>query len=125
MKRIPKTVFEQKITNAAAAALKAAEETVTISRKNLTLEILVALLGGIVIGMFLSPRKKITYKIACDNGARVKPCDNCPDIYVGEETEEPEYADEDDDIEDAADDEIADDIPQKEELENNGKFIKL
>ena len=52
---------------AAAKAAKLAEGEVVISRKMFMLEIAVAALGGIVLGMFLSPRKTCTYKIASCN----------------------------------------------------------
>lgn len=109
MNRIAAAVAEKKIkeaanivTKTASEVVKKSEENVTMSRKMLMLEIAVALLGGIVIGMFLSPRKKVTYKIASNN--RINAEDDDDD-------DEGEYYE--DDEEDAGDD------------DRNGKFIKL
>ena len=46
---------------------KLGEEDIIISRKVFSLEIAVAVLGGIVLGMLISPRKKVSYKIASNN----------------------------------------------------------
>lgn len=102
MEKIAAALAEKKIKDTAAGIIKAAEETVTVSRKVLTLEIAVALLGGIVLGMFLSPRKKVTYKIASNN--RINAADD-------EEEEEEDYAEDEDD--------------EDEPDGRPGKFIKL
>ena len=103
MNKLASTLIEKKVKDTAAGIIKAAEETVTVSRKVLTLEIAVALLGGIVLGMFLSPRKKVTYKIASNN--RINAADD------EEEEEEEDYAEDEDD--------------EDEPDGRPGKFIKL
>ena len=44
------------------------EEEITITRKVLVLEILVAALAGLVAGMFLSPRKNVHVTVGSNNG---------------------------------------------------------
>ena len=109
MKRIAAAVAGKTIKEAADIVTKTAsevrknvEENVTMSRKTFMLEIAVALLGGIVLGMFLSPRKKVTYKIASNN--RINSEDD--------QDEEEECYDEDSGDEDKDDG-------------KSGKFIKL
>ncbi len=96
MNRVLNDVIGKKATELA----KAAEEEIVISRKVLSLEIAVALLGGIILGMIISPRKKVSYKIASNNNI------NADDEYDEEEDDVPE-------------DETDGDEPK------NGKFIKL
>ncbi len=111
-KMIVAAAANKKIKDAAAVLTKTAEqlekrseETVTMSRKTFALEIAVALLGGIVLGMFLSPRKKVTYKIASNNR-----------INSGE----------DDDGEDGGDGYYEeDDADGDDDDGRNGRFIKL
>lgn len=76
-----------------------AEEQVVKTRKVYALELAVAVLGGLVLGMFLSPRKTVTYKIASNNN--INSCD---------EDEEDENYDED---------------FTEEDSKSRGKFIKL
>ncbi|MBO6301767.1 MAG: hypothetical protein J6N15_04965 [Ruminiclostridium sp.] len=78
-----------------------AEEQVVKTRKVYALELAVAVLGGLVLGMFLSPRKTVTYKIASNNN--INSCD---------EDEEDENYDEDEDF-------------TEEDSKSRGKFIKL
>lgn len=117
MSKIAEVIAEKKVQEAAAvltktaeAVTKKADEIITMNRKTFMLEIAVALLGGIVIGMFLSPRKKVSYKIASNNRINSAEDDD-------EEDEEEYYEDETgagDDDEDEDDDDG-----------RNGKFIKL
>ena len=51
----------------AANIRKYADEEVIISRKMISLKVAAAFLGGLVIGMLISPRKKVSYKIASEN----------------------------------------------------------
>ena len=94
---------------AAASIKRYADEEVIISRKMISLKVAAAFLGGLVIGMLISPRKKVSYKIASENhdigGGEVsvnKPCD---------EYEYDDYDEDDDDDEDND--------------KKHGKFIKL
>ena len=105
MNKMAAAVIDRKVKETASAVAQAAEEMITISRKTFTLEIAVALLGGIVLGMFLSPRKKVTYKIASNNRINADKDD--------EEEEEDDLSDEDEDS------------GEDEELQEKGKFIKL
>ena len=50
MNKIAASVVEKKVKETASAISEAAEEMLTMSRRTHTLEILVALLGGIVVG---------------------------------------------------------------------------
>lgn len=71
MNKIVTSLVSKKAAEAAAEAVgnirQIAEEEVVMSRKMFALEITVAALGGIVLGMFLSPRKNVSYKIASEN----------------------------------------------------------
>lgn len=58
---------KEEITRTAAEIKKAAEEEITMSRKMISLKVTAAFLGGIVLGMLISPRKKVSYKIASEN----------------------------------------------------------
>ena len=58
---------KDEITRTAAGIKKAAEEEVTMSRKMISLKVTAAFLAGLVLGMLISPRKKVSYKIASDN----------------------------------------------------------
>ena len=102
----------KKAADAAAQAVdkvkKAADEEILISRKMISLKVAVALLGGIVIGMLISPRKKVSYKIASDNH----------DIGGGEISLNKPCGDEEYDEYDEDEDEPEDD-------KKRGKFIKL
>lgn len=121
MNKIAAAIVENKVKETASAISEAAEEMITMSRRTHTLEILVALLGGIVIGMFLSPRKKVSYKIASNNHdiggiAPNKPCD---------EDEDDDYDEDDDDAGDSDEDEDDDDTAEETQSAANDKFIKL
>lgn len=52
---------------AAANIKRYADEEVIVSRKMISLKVAAAFLCGLVIGMLISPRKKVSYKIASDN----------------------------------------------------------
>ena len=131
MNKIVAAITEKKIkdttaavSRTAAAVAKAAEESITMSRKMFGLEIAVALLGGIVIGMFLSPRKKVTYKIASNNRINADDDDEKEEdeSRSGNDDEDGnEYYDDDDDD----DDDDADDDDDDDSSDNNSKFIKL
>lgn len=136
MSRIVTAVTEKKIKEAASVlnrtaseVSKKAEEIITMNKKTLMLEIAVALLGGIVIGMFLSPRKKVTYKIASNN--RINADDDKDDEDEDGNEEEPEtddeeyYEDEDDGGADEDEDEDEDEDDGDDDDDNNGKFIRL
>ena len=56
---------------------KLGDENIIISRRVFSLQIAVAVLGGIVFGMLISPRKKVSYKIASEN-RDIGTCDCCP-----------------------------------------------
>ena len=86
-----------------AAISKAAEEEVTVSKKLFSLELAVAFLGGIVIGMFLSPRRNSSYTIASNN--QINSCED----------------EEDDEFEDDGDD----DISTADTKGKSNRFIKL
>ena len=109
MNKLAATIMEKKVKETASAVAQAAEEIVTMSKKTFALEIAVAVLGGIVLGMFLSPRKKVSYKIASNNRINTEHDED------GDEDEEEDADSDDDNDEDEDDDEIPD----------NGKFIKL
>ncbi len=80
-------ITENLIARKAAELSKAADEQITMSRRVYSLEIAVALLGGIVLGMIISPRKKVSYKIASNN--RINDSgDVCDEDEPGEEEEE-------------------------------------
>jgi len=121
MKKVVTAIADKKLKETLSAVADASEEMITISRKTLSLEVLVALLGGIVIGMFLSPRKKVTYKIASNNH----------DIGSGEcsgkgcRRDDDDKYDEDEEYDEDEDEDNEDSIPVSGELENNDKFIKL
>lgn len=92
---------------AAANIRKYADEEVIVSRKMISLKVAAAFLGGLVIGMLISPRKKVSYKIASDNH----------DIGGGEYSangRDDEYDEDYDEDEDNGDDD-----------KKHGKFIKL
>ena len=56
------------VNEAAEKLAELSKGEVVMSKKMFMLEIAVAALGGLVLGMFLSPRKTCTYKIAsCNN----------------------------------------------------------
>ena len=74
MNRTVNDIFTRKAAQAAETAKEAAanikrfaDEEVIVSRKMISLKIVAAFLGGLVIGMLISPRKKVSYKIASDN----------------------------------------------------------
>lgn len=102
MNKLAASIAAKKIGEATNEIMKAAEEEITMSKKVYALEIAVALLGGIVIGMFLSPRKKVSYKIASNNN--INSCDD-------EDAEYDEYDEEDDD--------------EQDDRKKIGKLIKL
>lgn len=124
MNKIAATIVEKKVKETASAISEAAEEMITMSRRTHTLEILVALLGGIVIGMFLSPRKKVSYKIASNNhdignskNSRIDDADEDDDEYDADEDED-NYGTDD------ADENVS--VPADiKGLETNDKYIKL
>ena len=93
---------------------KLGEEDIIISRKVFTLEIAVAVLGGLVLGMFLSPRKNVSYKIASNNH----------DIGTGEASL-PKNCDEDEDDEYEYDEDEDDDDFKSDDGNGRNKFIKL
>jgi hypothetical protein len=89
---------------------KAADEEILVSRKEISLKIAVALLGGIVLGMLISPRKKVSYKIASENH----------DIGGGEFSVNKPHDEEEDEDFDEDDNDYESDDDRK-----HGKFIKL
>ena len=104
---------------------KLGEEDIIISRKVFSLEIAVAVLGGIVLGMLISPRKKVSYKIASNNhdiGELAPDRHRAPGYDEYDEDE-----DEDEEEEDSSDNEADDDDNDEDEAPDNGrsKFIKL
>ena len=101
---------------------KLGEEDIIISRKVFSLEIAVAVLGGIVLGMLISPRKKVSYKIASNNHDIGE---IAPDRHRAPGYDEYDE-DEDEEEEDSSDNE-ADDDNDEDEAPDNGrsKFIKL
>ena len=102
MNKIFTGLVAKKIDNKAAEIISAAEGEIVISKKLFALELAVALLGGLVLGMFLSPRKNVQWKIASNNNINSEP----------EEEDEDYYYDEDDGFE-------------NDVLGNKSKFIKL
>lgn len=101
MNRIVTSIITKKASNAAENAVesakeaveslkKLADEDIIISRRVFSLEIAVALLGGIVLGMLISPRKKVSYKIASNNNI------NGGDDNDADEDGEYEYDEEED-----------------------------
>lgn len=108
MNKVVTSIVTRKATDAAKQAAeeitRLAEEQVVKTRKVYTLEIAVALLGGIVIGMFFSPRRNSSYTIASNN----RNIGNSP---------EDDYDEEEDDFD--FDDDGNDDG------KNKSKFIKL
>ncbi len=115
MKKIAVDLAAKKLGEKAADIRRAADEEIVISKKVQTLEILVALLGGIVLGMFLSPRKKVSYKIASENH----------DIGGGEFSVNKPGGTDDDDVDDDDFDDDDDDDFDTDDNGKNGKFIKL
>ena len=106
---------KKEITRTASDIKKAAEEEITVSRKYISLKVTAAFLGGIVLGMLISPRKKVSYKIASENhdigGGEVSlngPHKCCDDEY------EDEYYDDDDNDDD-----------EKSCCKKNGKVLKF
>ena len=106
---------------------KLGEEDIIISRKVFSLEIAVAVLGGIVLGMLISPRKKVSYKIASNNHdiGEIAPDRHRAPGY--DEYDEDEDEDEDEEEEDSSSNDADGDDDDEDEAPDNGrsKFIKL
>ena len=102
---------------------KLGEEDIIISRKVFSLEIAVAVLGGIVLGMLISPRKKVSYKIASNNHDIGE---LAPDRHRAPGYDEYDE-DEDEEEEDSSGNDADDDDNDEDEAPDNGrsKFIKL
>lgn len=130
MNKIIKELVDRKVNekfnDTVNAVIKASEEEITMSRKVFTLEVAVALLGGIILGMLISPRKKVSYKIASENH----------DIgdFTGNKHREEDYGDDDEyeeysepavDNSSTADDDDDDDDDGETFDGGKSKFIKL
>ncbi|MBP5781428.1 MAG: hypothetical protein J6X34_09375 [Clostridia bacterium] len=107
---------------------KLGDENIIISRRVFSLQIAVAVLGGIVFGMLISPRKKVSYKIASEN-RDIGTCDCCPC-----KSREEDYDGDDDDDDDNGEDEensgsfSGDDLPDdggSDDGNGKSKFIRL
>ena len=96
MNKIISEIISKKLTQIS----KTADEEITVSKKMLGLEFSVALRSGFVLGMLLSPRKTVTYKIASNNN-------------INSEDDEPDWEDE----------ELGDEDEDSDK--KHGKFIKL
>lgn len=103
---------------------KLGEEDIIISRKVFSLEIAVAVLGGIVLGMLISPRKKVSYKIASNNHDIGE---LAPDRHRAPGYDEYDEDEDEDEEEDSSGNDADDDDDDEDEAPDNGrsKFIKL
>ena len=103
---------------------KLGEEDIIISRKVFSLEIAVAVLGGIVLGMLISPRKKVSYKIASNNHDIGE---LAPDRHRAPGYDEYDEDEDEDEEEDSSGNDADDDDADEDEAPDNGrsKFIKL
>lgn len=103
---------------------KLGEEDIIISRKVFSLEIAVAVLGGIVLGMLISPRKKVSYKIASNNHDIGE---LAPDRHRALGYDEYDEDEDEDEEEDSSGNDDDDDDNDEDEAPDNGrsKFIKL
>ncbi len=114
----------EKLNDKMNAVIKAGEEELTMSRKVFTLQIAVALLGGIVLGMLISPRKKVSYKIASNNHDIGE---LAPDRHRAPGYDEYDEDEDEDEEEDSSGNDADDDDNDEDEAPDNGrsKFIKL
>ncbi|MBQ3841614.1 MAG: hypothetical protein II820_02860 [Ruminiclostridium sp.] len=119
MNKLINELVNKKVADKVNSVVKAAEEEITMSRKVFGLEIAVAILGGIVFGMLISPRKKVSYKIASNNhdigdfaGSK-----HCTEEYDEDEDENEEDTEDDDDN-------GSDEAPDSD-INGKSKFIKL
>lgn len=96
----------------------AAEKTEKISRLNLVLSLLVALLAGVVIGFLTCPTRKKTVYFGCGNGNNI--------VGGDDDTEEDAEADEEDAALEAASEE-ADDFSEEAEYEDeiHKNYVKI
>ncbi len=96
----------------------AAEKTEKISRLNLVLSLLVALLAGVVIGFLTCPTRKKTVYFGCGNGNNI--------VDGDDDTEEDAEADEEDAALEAASEE-ADDFSEEAEYEDeiHKNYVKI
>ena len=103
---------------------KLGEEDIIISRKVFSLEIAVAVLGGIVLGMLISPRKKVSYKIASNNHDIGE---LAPDRHRAPGYDEYDEDEDEDEEDDSSGNDADDDDDDEDEAPDNGrsKFIKL
>ncbi len=135
MNRIVTGIITKKAANAAENAVvsakeavegirKLADEDIVMNRKVFTLEIAVALLGGIVLGMLISPRKKVSYKIASNNHDIGE---LAPDRHRAPGYDEYDEDEDEDEEEDSSGNDADDDDDDEDEAPDNGrsKFIKL
>ncbi len=68
MNKLLKSKIRSDLSKKVSEITAVSEEEITVTRKVFALEIAVAALAGLVIGMFLSPRKNVHVTVGSNNG---------------------------------------------------------